>query len=460
MVTIVMDMVRGFWAVLAEMSPWLVLGFGLAGVLWVYVKPAWVARHLSAEDGRGKWAVVKASLMGVPLPLCSCGVIPVGTSLHRQGASKGASASFLISTPQTGVDSIFATYALMGPVFAVVRPAVALVSGVLGGWLVDFDENREKGEKAEKRENQKLRDGGGCGAASSCCDSASGSTTGGTPVPPGVWGKLKAAAKYGFVTLPADLVGSLFVGLLLAAVLTSLLSGDALDAWFGGAWGVVFAVLIGIPIYVCSTGSIPIAVALMAVGASPGAALAFLVAGPATNAATISVVGAALGKRTTAAYVTAVLVTAIASGYGLNAAVAGWGLDLRLPADAMHLHEHGLSWVDHAWAAALLALMVVGWGTRRGWWAPRPRPRKDGLGALKEDQAMSSEERVELPVEGMTCSHCAGSVEGALRAVPGVAGVAVDLPGKRAVVSGAGLEREILEAAVRGAGFRIADARG
>ncbi|MEM8783609.1 MAG: permease, partial [Planctomycetota bacterium] len=250
MLDALLEILTEFWSVLAEMAPWLVIGFALAGVLWVFVKPAWVARHLSAEDGRGKWAVIKASLMGVPLPLCSCGVIPVGTSLHKQGASKGASASFLISTPQTGVDSILATYALMGPVYAVVRPAVALASGVLGGWLVDLVERRET---REAHPAEKAAETGGC--ASSCCGfstEAAGVTS--------WWGKAKAAARYGFVTLPADLVGSLFVGLLLAAVLTTLLGGDALATWFGGAWGVGFAVLIGIPIYVCSTGSIPIAV--------------------------------------------------------------------------------------------------------------------------------------------------------------------------------------------------------
>ncbi|MEM7575849.1 MAG: SO_0444 family Cu/Zn efflux transporter [Planctomycetota bacterium] len=439
------DLLRGFWAVLAEMAPWLVMGFAFAGVLWVFVKPAWVARHLSApgsEDG-GKnrrsrlpgSAVVKASLMGVPLPLCSCGVIPVGTSLHKQGASQGASASFLISTPQTGVDSILATYALMGPVFAVVRPVVALVSGVLGGWLVDAVVVRESPSKPRTPEK------GAC-ASSACCDPSSDDWA----INASWLGKLKAAARYGFVTLPADLVRSLFVGLVLAAMLTSLLDGDALAAWFGGPWGVLFAVLLGIPIYVCSTGSIPIAVALLAVGASPGAALAFLIAGPATNAATIAVVGGALGRRTTVAYAASVLVTAIASGYALNVAVAA-GLSLRLPESVTHLHQHGLTRIDHAWAVALLLLMVVGWGARRGWWA-NIEPQAATKGKTEPEQ-------LELAVDGMNCSHCVGSVEGAIKAVPGVSSVVVDLPGKRATVAGVALDRDALAAAISAAGFRV-----
>ncbi|MEM8783940.1 MAG: cation transporter, partial [Planctomycetota bacterium] len=192
------------------------------------------------------------------------------------------------------------------------------------------------------------------------------------------------------------------------------------------------------------------AVALMAVGASPGAALAFLIAGPATNAATIAVVGGALGKRTTTAYVAAVLVTAIASGYAFNA-IAG-SIDLRLPANAGEIHEHGRTWLDQAWAAALLGLMIVGLGARRGWWANGPRDGSTASGAQTEDVKL---DELELPVEGMNCSHCVGSVEDALKAVPGVAAVRVDLPGKRATVRGRSLDRDALAAAVGDAGFRV-----
>ncbi|MEM1098623.1 MAG: SO_0444 family Cu/Zn efflux transporter [Planctomycetota bacterium] len=431
------DMLWSFWSVLAEMAPWLVIGFALAGLLWVFVKPAWVARHLSAEHGQGKWAVVKASLMGVPLPLCSCGVIPVGTSLHKQGASKGASTSFLISTPQTGVDSILATYALMGPVFAVIRPAVALASGVLGGWLVDAVDRQDDPRSKDSSEPSSCTSASCCGTNETLMHDAS------------WWVKVKSAARYGFVTLPSDLVVSLFIGLLLAAALTSLLGGDALSNWFDGPWGVLFAVLVGIPIYVCSTGSIPIAVALLAMGASPGAALAFLIAGPATNAATVAVVGGALGKRTTLIYAASVLATAITAGYALNAAVAA-GLDVRLSTDALALHEHGLSWIDHAWAAALLLLMAVGWGARRGWWTRTE--------SNTEQVVVNEPDQLELPVEGMNCSHCVGSVESALKAVPGVSAVRVDLPNQRATVSGLTLNREALVAAVIGAGFRVPSA--
>lgn len=121
------DILISFWGVLAEMAPWLVIGFLAAGVLSVFFKPAWIERHLG---GAGVGPVIKASVFGVPLPVCSCGVIPLAAGLHRHGASKGATSSFLLSTPQTGVDSILATWGLMGPVFGVIRPVIALLSGI------------------------------------------------------------------------------------------------------------------------------------------------------------------------------------------------------------------------------------------------------------------------------------------------------------------------------------------
>ncbi|MEO1236465.1 MAG: permease [Planctomycetota bacterium] len=291
------------------------------------------------------WPTVKAAVLGVPLPLCSCGVIPVGAGLYRQGASRGATSSFLLSTPQTGVDSVMATYALMGPVFAVVRPAVALVNGVVGGLLVDGVAGR--GEADEGREDAKPK-GGHCG---SCCGSS-----GKEPTPPPRWVR---ALRYGCVTLPADIVGALLVGLVVAALLTALVPADALAPYLGGGWlAMIAAVLVGAPLYVCATGSIPIALGLLAVGASPGAVLAFLVAGPATNAATISVTWSVLGRRAGAVYLGSVVVVAVGAGLLLDAL---FSLEaLRLPEAALGGHGHGLTWVDHVWAVSLTGVLAVG----------------------------------------------------------------------------------------------------
>lgn len=373
---------HAFWATLAEMSPWLLLGFGFAGVLSVFFKASFIERHL----GRGgMWPVVKASVLGVPLPLCSCGVIPVATSLYRHGASRGATSSFLLSTPQTGVDSIFATYALMGPVYAIARPVVALLNGVGGGLLIDAFHRRDGAEGAgagavtvadalaaggagapcssKKEESAKPQAMGG----KSCC----GGDDAKAPAKESLVQRVFKALRYGLVTLPADIAISLLVGLVFAAALTAYVPADALAPYLGGgllAMGA--AVLVGTPLYICATGSIPVALGLLAVGASPGAVLAFLIAGPATNAATVSVTWQVMGKKAGLLYVLSVVVTAVVAGLLLD---AFFTLNtLGLPAAALHPHEHGLTVWDHLWAVALLALLLPAVGKRvTGWWGAR-----------------------------------------------------------------------------------------
>ncbi len=442
MVSTLIEIATAFWAVLAEMAPWLVLGFLFAGVLSVFVKPAWIARHLA---GRGFGPVFKAAVLGVPLPLCSCGVIPVGSGLYRQGASKGASASFLLATPQTGVDSIAATFGLMGPVFGLARPLVALINGFVVGWLIDVGSGDAERSVATDRADAS---GDGCGsdeANADCCGSV-GDTDAERPA--SLAGKLREALRYGLVTLPADLAWALLIGLVLAGLLTSLIDPGALGPWLGGGvLGMLAAIAIGAPIYVCSTASIPVAVGLMHAGASPGAALAFLIAGPATNLATMGVVGGLLGRRALAIYLGGVLVSAL--GFGALLDVVTGAIGTMLPDAAMHPHEHPLTGWDHAWAVTLIAILLVGLTKRLGWWG---QPKLSGDQAMNDNT--SAPPPTELPVEGMTCSHCAGSVESALRAVPGVREVTVDLPGKRAWVTGEAVQREELAAAVRGVGFQ------
>ena len=299
-----LDILIAFWGTLAEMAPWLLFGFLAAGVLSVFFPPSMIERHL----GRGGVGpVVKASVFGVPLPICSCGVIPVGAGLYRHGASRGATSSFLLSTPQTGVDSIAATYALMGPVFAVVRPVVALVTGIVGGLVIDG------ATRAEPRAAEAETSSCSKSASASCCGSEES-----TSAQPG--SGIVRALRYAFVTLPADLVGALVVGLVIAALLTALVPADALSTYLGGGLlAMLAAVAVSTPLYVCATASIPIGLGLLAVGASPGAMLAFLIAGPATNAATVSVTWRVMGRRTGLLYVGIVVAAAVGAGLALDA---------------------------------------------------------------------------------------------------------------------------------------------
>ena len=454
------DFTLAFWATLAEMAPWLIGGFLLAGVLSMFFKAAWIERHLG--DGR-RGAVAKASILGVPLPLCSCGVIPVAASLYRRGAGKGATSSFLLSTPQTGVDSIFATYALMGPVFAVVRPIVALVNGLLAGWVIQAFERRagsgESGAAGVAADAGLPVLGGACcesesaaevTAGGDCCGDEGGGGCGDGSGGGSKWGK---AVRFGLVTLPADIAGSLLIGLVIAALLTALVPAESLAPYLGGGLlAMLAAVVVGAPLYVCATGSIPIGLGLLAAGASPGAVLAFLIAGPATNAATVSVTWDLLGRRTGVIYLGSVLVTAIGAGLLLDAVFPTAGA-LRLPEAALHPHEMALRWWDHVAAVAMVALLLPALVKR---FAPA---RRSGAEA---EQAEGSGDKVAgsatLSVMGMTCGGCASAVQRALTGVPGVTRAEVDHRSGRATVQGASLDRSRLEAAVRGLGYRVGPA--
>ncbi len=291
------------WSTLEAMAPYLLFGFAIAGLLSVFLSPAFVERHLGQ---RRLGAVLKASLLGVPLPLCSCSVIPVTASLRRHGAGRGATMAFLLSTPQTGIDSILVTVSLLGWVFALFRAVAAFVSGIIGGILANMIP-------------EKIADAPAVPACtSSCCDKESAHAP--------AW---RRAIRYGFVDLPKDIGVSLLLGLLVAGGIAAVVPDDFFAGAIGTGIGAMFVMMaLGIPVYVCATASVPIAAALIAKGVSPGAALVFLIAGPATNAATISTLWKMLGRAATFVYVGTVAVTSIVSGLALDAIYAGTGAQI------------------------------------------------------------------------------------------------------------------------------------
>ena len=217
------------WGVLCEMAPYLLFGFAVAGLLSVFLSPSTIDRHLG---GRGVAPVFKAALFGVPLPLCSCGVIPVAASLRRHGASRGATTAFLLSTPQTGVDSILVTLALLGPVYAVFRPIAAFVSGLAGGLAAAiFGEGPAGGAPASPCEEV-------------CCTRAGGRS------------RLVAAVEHAFVTLPRDIGKPLIVGLLAVGLISAFVPDDYLAGALGTGFGaMVVMMLLGLPVYVCATAT-------------------------------------------------------------------------------------------------------------------------------------------------------------------------------------------------------------
>ena len=303
MIEFLTSLVKDFWFTVADMSPFLLFGFFVAGVLSVLVTRAFVEAHLG---GSGLWPLIKASLFGIPLPLCSCGVIPVAMSLYKHGASKGSAISFLISTPQTGVDSLFVTFSLLGPIFTIFRPIAAFFNGILGGGLTNVV-NRLSG-LGTITENK---------CQEECC-------TEGTKR-----GRLKRGFKYGFYTLPHDICKSMLLGLVIAALISVIVPDD----YFAGTLGhplvsMLVMVLVGVPVYVCATASVPIAAALIIKGISPGAALVFLMTGPATNAASFVTIWKALGKTTAFTYLTSVIGCALASGLLLDYIISGSELEI------------------------------------------------------------------------------------------------------------------------------------
>lgn len=290
--TFVSDIAVVFWDTLCEMAPYLIFGFIVAGTLSIVISPKLVERHLG---GSGIWPVIKASFFGVPLPLCSCGVIPVAASLRRHGASKGAVTAFLLSTPQTGADSILVTFSLLGPVFAIFRPAAAFVSGLIGGSLIASIEKSDTHNEASEE------------SQGDCCSQKDKQSI------------LRRILHHGFVTLPRDIAAPLMIGLLIAGMISAFVPATLASQLIGTGFLSMLAMMaLGMPLYVCATASIPIAVAMLAKGVTPGAALVFLMTGPATNAATIATLWKLIGRRATLVYLGTVAATALGSGLILN----------------------------------------------------------------------------------------------------------------------------------------------
>jgi uncharacterized membrane protein YraQ (UPF0718 family)/copper chaperone CopZ len=414
-----------FWSVLGQMSPYLLFGFAAAGALSLLISARTVERHLG---GPGFWPVFKAALFGVPLPLCSCGVIPVSASLHRKGASRGATVAFLISTPQTGVDSIMVTFSLLGLTLAIYRPVAALISGVLGGLLVAYTV-KDRGATDPKAAPS---------GTTTACPTCAAPQAAEDDRPKGWLARLRAAVVYGFVDLPEDIGRSMLAGLIIAAIITAIVPPDFFTGVLsGGVVAMLVMMALGIPMYVCATASVPIAAALIAKGVSPGVALVFLMTGPATNAATIATIWRTMGKMTAVLYLASVAGTALASGLTL---------DYFFPAAGVMPHQHGhdmsampLSPTETAMAIILLAVLIVG--------AVRSYlPRHKHVASPKDILAMETNPSIELRIGGMTCSHCRMAVERALAEVPGSEAVDVDLHAGRAVVAGAAGPEELVKA--------------
>jgi len=415
----VLEWIEQYWDALvlmtAEMAPYLLLGFFIAGILRVFVPRSLYTKHLARP---GMKSVVKAAALGVPLPLCSCGVIPTTVGLRREGASHGACTSFLIATPQTGVDSIAATYSLMGLPFAIVRPLAALFTAIFGGWLVNKYTNKD--EAVEDKDS----------SISECAHVKAEET--------GLLQKVKEAFDYAFVEMMEDVGKWLVVGLLIAALITVAVPNEWLAALHDyKLLNMLIVLAIAIPMYVCATGSIPIAVSLMAKGLTPGAGLVLLMAGPAVNSASMLVIGKVFGKRTLWLYLLSIIIGAMLFGLGIDYLLPGEWFAVKSGITDAACHEEGIGIFSYICTALLLVLLL----------------RALFAGHHHHHDEAEADSCIIYNVEGMNCSHCAANVEKAIAAVEGVEHVEVSLHEGTASIKGSPNEADIL-LAVESIGFR------
>ncbi len=331
-----MNLLTIFWNLVIESAPWLLIGYLLAGIIKQVIPSEWVHKQLAKP---GFVSIVKGAFIGAPLPLCSCGVIPTALAVRKAGASKGATSSFLVATPETGVDSISFSYAVLGPVFAIARPVAALTSAIIAGVLVNsFDKEDAVVEPVK--------------AASSCCHSKQQEPA---EDERSLGEKLISAVQYGYGRMISDTAKWLLIGLVAATIITAVVPQSFFLQWGDGLAAMIVMVIVGLPMYICATASTPVAAGLLFAGISPGAALVFMLTGPATNIATMGVIKEQLGTRSLIAYMVGVIVTAIACGLILNQFYAAYGWQLQIS-----MMEHGESYpLWRQLAAVLLAALLA-----------------------------------------------------------------------------------------------------
>lgn len=330
---IVTAVANSIWLVWVDTALWLVLGLLFAGLAHVYLRTEMLHRWLGRP---GMGSIWRAAVMGAPLPLCSCGVLPAAIGLRRAGASREATASFLISTPETGVDSVAVTYSLLGPAYAVLRPVAALMTAFSAGIAVWLWGGKDTAKAAEPV------------GTSACCGGA-----GAQSQPQSERPSLGEGLHYAFTKLLDDLSGWLIFGVALAGVMLALLPPELLAQFGQSNWALLLMLVVGVPIYVCAVASTPIAAALLVAGVSPGAVLVFLLAGPATNLGGLGLIRQEFGNRFVASYLAAICVVAITLGWVVNQFLPpAW---FSVAVEQAHQHAGGLS------LGVIAAIMLALW---------------------------------------------------------------------------------------------------
>ncbi|MBN2001033.1 permease [candidate division KSB1 bacterium] len=408
---IITGILTSTYQLLLDMAPYLLFGFVFAGILNEFFSTEKLAKHLGKSSIR---SVLKAAIFGIPLPLCSCGVIPPTMTLRKNGASRGAVISFLIATPTSGIDSIMATWSLLGPFFAVYRVFASFVAAVFSGISTNLLDEKSSEIRTTKNEEKN------------------------TFYQTGFLRRIGRIFHYAFFELLGEIGKWLILGLFVGGVITFFIPDNFFSEGLLTGWQAILVMLvIGLPLYVCATGSIPIAAALFMKGLNPGAAFVFLLAGPATNAVTLTVIGKYLGRKTVLIY----LVTLIISSIGL-----GLLLDVlwKVTGYQLHLHTHGMHemlpvWLKTSAGILLMALLVFYY--------------------IKNSRLFSSEEKLlemktVYKVSDMTCNNCVAHVTNALKSIKGIEFVSADLSKKNIFIQHEDhVTSKQMENAIRDAGY-------
>jgi len=389
------------WNFLLIVSPWLLLGLFIAGLIHSFIGESFIKEHLG---GSGFIPVLKATLFGIPLPVCSCSIIPIAAGLRKDGASKAATMSFLISTPTTGVDSIFITYGMLGGVFAIARPLSALIGGILIGIIVYLTErNNETCLIVEHKKHPHLS----------------------------LWDRIKSTFVYGFGVLPQDLSKTLLLGIAVGGALSALLPTDFASEYLSNPLiAYPLMIVVSVPLYVCAVGSVPIVAALLMKGLIPGAALAFMIAGPATNTITMGFVGKKLGKRVFVIYLVSIIIIAVGGGLIMDLFLPAWsGQEL--------MHRHNEISLFLKIISTILLLAIMGYSL---------------LNKHKIIKDVDMEYRFYVP--DMTCKHCQMTIENSLKKLPGIENVVISLANKTVSVDGE-VDKNTIIKQIEGIGYTV-----
>lgn len=420
----IIDILNEIVTLFIEMSPYLLLGLLFVGLLNLYFTKDLIVRHVGKNDFL---SVLKAAIFGIPLPLCSCGVVPASVFMAKSGASRGSVVSFLTSTPQTGIDSIIATYGMMGWLFAIFRPIAALFMGVFGGLVTKIAEQpKEIKSKAESQFVEEYK-----------------------PEQEKSWSqKIKSTLRYSFVEFLDDIAVQFIVGIIIAGLIAYFIPDDFFEGTVitDGIIGMLLMIVVGIPMYICATASIPIAITLIMKGFSPGVAFVFLAVGPATNAASFAVIAEAIGKKASVIYVLAISVSAIVFGLLLDQIFYLTGLDPVKMVSYMDDHAMFITEEIQLVLSVIFFILLMTSVYRK---YIRNLLSKIGM-------SMDKNLAEKINVEGMTCNHCSATVEKAIKSVSGVDEVEIDLKGNCAYVTG-NFESKSVFNAIENAGYKVGE---